>query len=107
MQGQYRDAVASLERAVGEDSLNSDYYDWLGRAYGRLAESSSFLSAPGYAKKTVRAFERAVELGPANLEALSDLFEYYLQAPGLVGGGFDKAENIASRIATLDKAEYC
>ena len=96
MEGQYKQAVANLEKAVGEDSLNSEYYDWLGRAYGRLAEGSSFLSALGYAKKTVRAFERAVELDPSNLEALSDVFEYYLQAPGMVGGGLDKAENIAT-----------
>lgn len=106
MEGQYKQAVATLEAAVKEDSLNSEYYDWLGRAYGRLAEGSSFLSAFGYAKKTVRAFERAVELGPSNLEALSDVFEYYLQAPGMVGGGLDKAENIARRFAGLNAAEY-
>lgn len=106
MQGQYKQAVADLEKAVGQDSLNSDYYDWLGKAYGRMAEGSSFLSALGYAKKTVRAFERAVELGPSNLEALSDVFEYYLQAPGMVGGGLDKAETIARRFAGLNAAEY-
>ena len=106
MQGQYKQAVAYLEKAVGQDSLNSEYYDWLGRAYGRLAEGSSFLSALGYARKTVRAFERAVELDPSNLEALSDVFEYYLQAPGMVGGGLDKAENIARRFAGLNAAEY-
>ena len=83
-----------------------DYCDWLGRAYGRLAEGASFLTALGYAKKTVRAFERAVELDHSNLEALSDVFEYYLQAPGIVGGGLDKAEEIARRIAGLNEAEY-
>ena len=106
MDGQYKQAVASLEKAIGQDSFNSDYHDWLGRAYGRLAEQSSFMSALGYAKKTVRAFERAVELDPSNLEALSDVFEYYLQAPGMVGGGLDKAENIARRFAGLNAAEY-
>src|ERR1017187_3776412 len=106
MDGQYKQAVASLEKATGQDSFNSDYHDWLGRAYGRLAEQSNFVSALGYAKKTVRAFERAVELDPSNLEALSDVFEYYLQAPGLVGGGLDKAENIARRFAGLNGAEY-
>ena len=106
MDGQYKQAVASLEKAIGQDSVNSDYHDWLGRAYGRLAEQSNFVSALGYAKKTVRAFERAVELDPSNLEALSDVFEYYLQAPGMVGGGLDKAENIARRFAGLNAAEY-
>jgi tetratricopeptide (TPR) repeat protein len=106
MAGQYKQAVASLEKAIGQDSVNSVYHDWLGKAYGRLAEQSNFVSALGYAKKTVRAFERAVELDPSNLEALSDVFEYYLQAPRLVGGGLDKAENIARRFAGLNAAEY-
>ena len=106
MQGQYKDAVPSLEKAVAEDGLSSDYYDWLGKAYGRVAEGSSFLSALGYAKRTVRAFERAVELDPSNLEALSDVFEYYLDAPGMVGGGVDKAETIVRRMAALDQAEF-
>jgi tetratricopeptide (TPR) repeat protein len=64
------------------------------------------VSALKYAKKTVRAFERAVELDPSNLEALTDVFEYYLQAPGIAGGGMDKAESIAKRLAGLNEAEY-
>jgi len=106
MEGLYKEAIANLEKAVAEDSLNSDSCDWLGRAYGRLAEGSSFLTALKYARKTVRAFERAVELDPSNLEALSDLFEYYLEAPGMVGGGLDKAEAIARKFAGLNEAEY-
>ncbi len=105
MQDQHKEAIASLERAVSEDNCNSEYHDWLGRAYGRLAERSSFISAIGHAKKTVREFERAVDLDPSNLEALSDLFEFYLQAPGMVGGGMDKAENLARRMARLHDAE--
>ncbi len=105
LEGRYKEAIANLERAVAEDSHNSDYYDWLGRAYGRSAETSGFMSALSYAKKTVRAFERAVEAGPSNLEALSDLFEFYLQAPGMVGGGVDKAVNVARQISSLDQAE--
>jgi tetratricopeptide (TPR) repeat protein len=106
MEGRYKEAAASLEKAVAEDSLNSSYCDWLGRAYGRLAEEASFLAALGNARKTVRAFEKAVMLDPSNLEALSDVFEFYLQAPGMVGGGLDKAENISRRLAELNAAEY-
>ncbi len=106
MAGQFKEAAANLEKAVLEDSGNADYYDWLGRAYGRIAEQASFMSALGYARRTVRAFERAVELDSSNLEALSDVFEYYLQAPGIAGGGMGKAENVARRIAELSKAEY-
>ena len=35
-------------------------------------------------------FERAVALDPANREAVGDLFDYYLGAPGFLGGGANK-----------------
>ena len=105
MDGQYKNSTGWLEKAVAEDPRNSRYYDWLGRAYGRRAEESSFLTALPYANKTRDSFEKAVALDPVNLEALDDLFEYYLQAPGIVGGGVDKAEGVAARIGRLSEAE--
>ena len=50
-------------------------------------------------------FERAVELDPRNGEAFNDLFDYYLQAPGILGGGYDKAAEVAKRIGQLNPAE--
>jgi len=46
-----------------------------------------------------------VELNPRNLDALGDLFEYYLEAPGFLGGGMDKARATAERIAAIDAGE--
>jgi len=106
MDGHYKNAAAYLEKAIGQDPGNSSYYDWLGKAYGRRAETSSFLTALPWANKTRAAFEKAVALDGSNLEALSDLFEYYLEAPGLVGGGVDKAERIAAQIQRFSGAEY-
>src|SRR5207244_9017802 len=62
--------------------------------------------APSNAWKRRQYFERAVELNPANEEALNDLFDYYLQAPGFLGGGYEKAVAVAKRIAQLNAAEY-
>jgi len=78
----------------------------MGRAYGRRAETSSFLTAPGFATKARQNFEKAVELDPRNLEAINDLFEYSLDAPGFLGGGLEKASTLASRIGELDPAEF-
>jgi Flp pilus assembly protein TadD len=39
------------------------------------------------------------------VEALSDLFEYYLEAPGLLGGGMDKAQTVAVQMARVDPSE--
>jgi tetratricopeptide (TPR) repeat protein len=106
MSGQYKLATDWLEKAVVADPSNAGYYDWLGRAYGRRAETSSFVTALSYASRTRENFEKAVTLDPVNLEALSDLFECYLEAPRVLGGGMDKAEAIAARIGRLDAAEF-
>lgn len=103
--GDFKKAVDSLEKAIEENPANSEYQDWLGRAYGRRAETSNPLMAPGYASKARQAFERSVALNPKNSEALSDLFDYYLEAPGFLGGGYDKALGVAGKIAAIDPAE--
>jgi tetratricopeptide (TPR) repeat protein len=103
--GRLDEAIREGEKATSVASNNADYHLWLGRAYGAKAEKSSFLSAAGYAKKTKAEFERAVELAPNNLDARSDLFEYYLEAPGIMGGGQDKARAMADEIAKRDSAQ--
>ncbi len=105
MSGDFRQASDYLQKAVGSNPTNGEYVDWLGRAYGKRAETSNMLSAPGWASKARQAFERAVALDPKNSDALSDLFDYYLEAPGFLGGGYDKAEGIATRIAAVDPSQ--
>ena len=103
--GEFKKATEALEKAVALEPGNSGYNLWLGRAYGRRAETSIPITAPGYASKARQHFERAAQLNPRNLEAQSDLFEYYLEAPGFLGGGFDKASATAALMANLDPAE--
>jgi len=105
MQGDYKKATEVLEKAVAAEPDNSEYELWLGRAFGRRAETASPITAPANANKARRNFEKAVQLNPRNMDALSDLFEYYLEAPGFMGGGLDKAMSIADRMAALDPAE--
>jgi Flp pilus assembly protein TadD len=104
-QAEFKKATEALEKAVAMDPGNSEYNLWLGRAYGRRAETSNPLTAPGHASKARQYFEKAAKLNPGNLEAESDLFEYYLEAPGFLGGGFDKATAIAFLIAKINPAE--
>ena len=101
----YKKATDALEKALAIDPANSEICLWLGRAYGRRAETSSFVTAPGFASKARQHFEKAVELDGGNKEALNDLFEYYLEAPGFLGGGFDKATALAARIEKIDPIE--
>jgi cytochrome c-type biogenesis protein CcmH/NrfG len=106
MQGEFKHASEAFQKAVAAEPGRSEYHLWLGRAYGRRAETANPFSAPGLASKARQCFERAVELDPRNVEAMNDLFEYYVQAPGFLGGGLDKAAALAARIRELDPAEY-
>ena len=105
MLGEYKKATEVFEKALTIQPANSEYAHWLGRSFGRRAETSSPFLAPMHASKARAYFEKAVALDPGNEEALNDLFDYYLEAPGFLGGGYDKAEEIAKRIAERNPAE--
>jgi tetratricopeptide (TPR) repeat protein len=94
--------IANCERARNLDQQNSLEYLWLGRIYGEKAARAGFLSAAGLGKKSRIAFERAVELDPRSWEARKDLAEFYFSAPGIVGGGKDKAREQAEAIRALN-----
>lgn len=102
----FKKASEAFEKAVAADPRNARAWDWLGKAYGKRAETSSFLTAPSYASKARKYFERAVELDPQNVDANDDLFEYHLEAPGFLGGGIEKATQCSERVRELDPAKY-
>ena len=110
MLADYKKATEALEKAAtlepdSSDPDSSELFHWLGRAYGRRAEMASLFTAGAYANKARQMFEKSVALDPSNEEAVNDLFDFYLQAPGFLGGGMQKAEALAAKIARLDPAE--
>jgi tetratricopeptide (TPR) repeat protein len=105
MLGEYKKATDAFQKALAMDPKNSEDAHWLGRCFGRRAETSGPFTAPMHASKARQYFEEAVALDPGNQEAMNDLFDYYLQAPGFLGGGFDKAEALARRIEERNEAE--
>ena len=99
------DAAANeCEQAVRMDGRNSNYHLWLGRALGERADRASFMSAYGLGKRVRQEFETAVQLDGRNADALADLGEFYNSAPGIVGGGADKAANVAAQLEKVDQA---
>jgi tetratricopeptide (TPR) repeat protein len=104
--GDFKKAIETFEKAVAADPRSATYQNWLGKAWGRRAENSNVFQAPGFASRAREAFEKAVALDSTHLESLNDLFQYYLEAPGLLGGGLDKARGLLPRIKQADPAEY-
>ncbi len=101
---QWDAASAACEQAVRLDGQNSDYHLWFGRALGERASRASFLTAFSLAKRTRAEFEQSVQLDARNAEALFTLGELYRQAPGVVGGGIDKAQQTANQLDKVDAA---
>jgi tetratricopeptide (TPR) repeat protein len=64
----------------------------LGEIYGAIAASGGMLKGMKYAGRIRDELEKAVELDPRNFTARHSLNQFYLLAPGIAGGGADKAE---------------
>src|ERR1700687_1379653 len=95
-------AESACRKAVSLDPGNSRLHLWLGRVYGEKADRENFLAAAGLAGKVRGEFERAVQLNPKDVDARLDLAEFYLSAPGIVGGGEERAREQARAIAPMD-----
>jgi Flp pilus assembly protein TadD len=106
MLGNYKRAIEFLDKALAISPSNSEYELWLGRAWGRRAETGGWLTAAVHASKARQSFEKAVALDPHNREAKNDLFDFYLNAPVFLGGGLEKAAALAKTIANERPPEY-
>lgn len=101
---QWSAAAKACAQAVRLEGQNSEYHMWLGRALGEQAGAASFLSAYSLSKQAREEMETAVRLDPRNAAALSDLGEFYVEAPSIVGGGLDKAESVAQELDRINPA---
>jgi tetratricopeptide (TPR) repeat protein len=95
-------AIDWLKKAVELNDSSSEYHIWLGQAYGIKAQNSSMFKQPFLAKKVKKEFKKAVELDSTNLDARFALMQYYLVAPGIMGGNKDEAKKQAQEIKKLD-----
>jgi tetratricopeptide (TPR) repeat protein len=102
---EYDPAIKSAEKAVAIDAENSVYHEWLGRAYGEKADHASLFSAISLAKKTRKEFDTAIQLDGKNFSARQALIEFDCSAPGIVGGGEEKALPQIKLLAEMDAAE--
>ncbi|MEO6154717.1 MAG: tetratricopeptide repeat protein, partial [Thermomonas sp.] len=97
-------AVTAGQKATALGARSAQAFYWLGNAYGNRLGEVGMLSKLSMAPKLRDAFEQAVKLDPAMIDARSSLIEFYLQAPSAIGGGVDKARTQASAIAKYDRA---
>jgi tetratricopeptide (TPR) repeat protein len=99
---QMDEAVALTERCVAAHPRLSTCHRALGEIAGTRAMRKGILSSLGSAGMIRDSFKTAIQLDPQDMAARFDLLRYYMQAPGIVGGGSDKARTLAADTAKLN-----
>ncbi|ALS99577.1 tetratricopeptide repeat protein [Lacimicrobium alkaliphilum] len=84
-------AESWINKGLKQDPDNPLAHFVKGSVMANQASNSSIFSAYGYAKDSLKAFEKAVELAPDNVQFRQGLMQFYLQAPGIAGGDDKKA----------------
>jgi len=101
-----KDAPMKLaERAVTLAPGEAKFHRQLAEATGVMAQRSNMLQQVFLARKFKKEIDAAIALDPNNVQARRDLIEYYLLAPGLIGGDKKQAHDVAARIARIDAAQ--
>ncbi len=101
-QGNYKAGVDWARKAAALQPNHATYELLVADAYRYYVSDVSFFSKFGIADKILAAYRRAVALDQKNVDAHYSLAEYYIQAPGIVGGSNKKAKE---QIALLDKLD--
>ena len=102
-QGETEDGIKQFERCVAIDEKVADCHLWLGNALGNAAQRANKFKLPFLAKRTKKEFDRAVELDPSSVDARSGVLQYYMLAPGFLGGSMEKAREQAAEIDKRSK----
>src|SRR5215831_13208767 len=103
--GEREAPVALAEKAVRLDGGVARYHRQLAEVQGLLAQHANVFQQIGLARRFRKEIDAAIELDPRDVQALRDLLEFYLRAPGIVGGDMKKAESTAQQITALDLCE--
>ena len=96
------EAIDWLKKAVKLNENDSENHHWLGITYGQKAQKVGLLKKAGWANKMREEVERAVELDGDNINARFSLMQYYVNAPGFMGGSKEKAKLQAEEIKKRD-----
>jgi tetratricopeptide (TPR) repeat protein len=102
--GKLDEAAKFGEEAVRLDPKSSRAHRELGEIYADQADNVSFLKQIGFARKIRAEFEAALAIAPKDPDNLFDQVQFYMEAPGVVGGDKKKGAELAGDIVKIDPA---
>ncbi len=100
--GDLKAASKIIEQEINKSPEDAALHKLAGDVFAVRAQGASLLSAPGLARKCLKSYKKAVELGPNDSENRMALFQYLAFAPGIVGGSTKKAQEQLSEMEKFD-----
>src|SRR5450755_668411 len=102
--GQLDEAVKLAETAVRLDPKVSEYHRELGEACADQAGKASFLKQMSYGRRIHSEFDAALALAPNDPDNIFNQVQYFMEAPGIMGGDKKKAMETANGLIKIDGA---
>src|SRR6185369_15164710 len=96
------EAKEYFEKAIKINDQVASHHLQLGNAPGDLADSTSKIKQPFLARRIKAEFEKTVALDPSSVDGRYGLVEFYTQAPGVMGGSKEKAQEQINEILKLN-----
>jgi len=89
--GETESSVKQLKAAIKTDPEVAAYHARLGSSLIKRADEVNFFRKMGIYGEALGAYQKAVEVDPANIEGRMGLIYYYVYAPAIGGGSKEKA----------------
>jgi len=102
---QPKKAQEAADKAIQINPAKARYHVLRGNALLTQARQANFLKGMTMVGDIRGAYEKAVQLEPTNRSARSALYGYLFNAPGIAGGGLDKAEAFADQTLAHDAGQ--
>jgi hypothetical protein len=103
--GDHESPLPLAEKAVALDGAVAKYHRQVAEVLGVMAQHAGVWQQLMLARRFHKEIDIALMVDSRDIQALRDLMEFYLLAPGIAGGDDHKAASTADRIGAIDPVE--
>ncbi len=101
----YDEAIDQFENAIDINNKNAEYYFYLGESLAEKAKNSGTFKRAWLAPKIRHAYEKVISLDKNHIKAFMRLTQFYMIAPGIMGGDMDKARTFSRIVIDMDRVK--